>query len=153
MNRRTLLCATAFVPALGLIGCGGQTASQIAADVNLIASGLTAAIAQIGQIPGVPSVATAQIDFYLATIQADAAKIAGATSTPAASSVQEVGQVVQALASVVLPLVPAGSVIEATVKAAVSLLPVILAAVGVSGAGVPAKYRPEQARAILAAFR
>jgi len=153
MNRRALLCTTAFLPALGLIGCGGQTASQIAADVNLIASGLTAAVAQIGQIPEVPSAALTQIDFYLATIQADAAKIARATSTPATSTVQEIGQVVQALASVVLPLVPTGSVIEATVQAAVSLLPVILAAAGVSGAGVPAKYRPAQARAILAAFR
>ncbi len=153
MNRRTLLRVTAFLPALGLIGCGGQTASQIAADVNLIASGLAAATAQLGQIPGVPNAALTQVDFYLATIQADAAKIAGALSTSATSTVQEVSQVVQALASVVLPLVPAGSVIEATVNAAVSLLPVILAAVGVSGAGVPAKYRPAQARAILAAFR
>ena len=58
---------------------------------------------------------------------------------------------VQAIASVALPLVPAGSVIQATIQAAVSLLPVILAAVGVSGAGVPVKYRPSQARAILAA--
>ena len=58
----------------------------------------------------------------------------------------------QALASVALPLVPAGSVIEATVQAAVSLLPEILAVVGVSGAGVRTKYSPAQARAILAAF-
>jgi hypothetical protein len=152
MNRRTLLCATAFVPALSLIGCGGQTASQIAADVNLIAGGLSAAVPQIEQIPGVASAVLTQIEAYLATIQADAAKVAGATTTPPTSIVQEIGQVVQALASVVLPLVPAGSVIEVTIEAAVSLLPVILAAAGVSGAGVPVKYRPARARAILAAF-
>ncbi len=152
MNRRMLLGATALVPTLALIRCAGQSASRIAADVNLIASGLTAVVAQIGQIPGVPSAALTQVDFYLAKIEADAVKIARATSTPATSTVQEVSQVVQALASVVLLLVPAGSVIEATIQAAVSLLPVILAAVGVAGAGVPAKYPPARARAILAAF-
>ena len=153
MNRRTLLRATAFVPAIGLLGCEGQTASQLATDVNLITSGLTAAFAALKQIAGVPSAVLTQIDFYVATIQADAAKVATAVGTPATSTVQEIGQVVQALASIVLPLVPGGSVIEATIQAAVSLLPVILAAAGVSGAGVPVKYRPEQARAILAAFR
>jgi hypothetical protein len=153
MNRRTLLCAAAFVPALGLLACGSQTASQLATDVQLIAAGLTAAIADIKQVPGVSSAAVIQLDDDLATIQADAAKVATSVATPATSTVQEIGQVVQAVAAVVLPLVPAGSVIEATIQAAVSLLPVVLAAVGVSGAGVPAKYEPEQARLILAAAR
>ena len=153
MNRRTLLRITAFAPGIGLLGCEAQTASQLAADVNLITSGLTAAVAPVKQIAGVPSAALTQSDFYVATIQTDAAKVATAVGTPATSTVQEIGQVVQALASIVLPLVPGGSVIEATIQAAVSLLPVILAAAGVSGAGVPVKYRPEQARAILAAFR
>jgi hypothetical protein len=153
MNRRTLLRATACVPAIALLGCGAQTASQIAADVQSIAAGLTAAMADIKLIPSIPSAALTQLDFYLATIQADAAKVASALATPATSTLQEIAQVVQALASVALPLVPEGSVVEATIQAAVSLLPVILAAVGVSGAGIPARYRPAQARAILAAFR
>jgi hypothetical protein len=153
MNRRTLLCTTALTPALALPGCGAQTASQITADVNLIASGLTSAIADFRQIPAIPTAALTQVDFYLATIQADAAKVAAAASAPATTTLQEIAQVVQALASVVLPLVPAGSVIEATIQAAVSLLPAILAAAGVAGAGLPVKYGPARARAILAAFR
>nr|WP_294522993.1 hypothetical protein [uncultured Rhodopila sp.] len=153
MLRRTLLCTTVLVPAIALVGCQVQTASQIASDVKLIASGLTAATADIKLLPGIPSAAVTQLDFYLATIQAGAAKVASATATPAASTIQEITQVVQALASVALPLVPAGSVIEAAIQAALSLLPVILAAVGVSGAGMQPKYQPSQARAILAAFR
>jgi hypothetical protein len=151
MNRRTLLGVAVLLPAATPLACGTQTPSQIASDVNLVASGLAAAINDIKQIPGVPAAALAQLELYLATIQADAAKVASATATPTTSTVQEISQVVQALASVALPLVPAGSVMQATIQAAVSLLPVILAAVGVSGAGVPVSYRPSQARAILAA--
>jgi hypothetical protein len=153
MFRRTLLFASAIMPAAALVGCEVQTASQIASDVKLIASGLTAAMADIKLLPGIPDAAVTHLDFYLATIQADAAKVASSISTPAASTIQEIAQVVQALASVALPLVPDGSVIEAAVQAALSLLPVILAAVGVSGTGLAAKYQPAQARAILAAFR
>jgi hypothetical protein len=151
MNRRTLLGAAAFLPAAALLACGTQTPSQLAIDVNLIASGLAAAIVDIKQIPGVPTADLTQLESYLAIIQADAAKVASATAVPATSTVQEISQVVQALASVALPLIPAGSVIQAIILAAVSLLPVILAAVGVSGAGIPAKYPPGQARAILVA--
>ena len=153
MLRRTLLCATAIAPIVALVGCQAQTASRIASDVSLIASGLTAAMAEIKLLPGIPAADLTRLDFYLATIQADAAKVASATSTPATSTIQEIAQVVQALASVALPLLPGGSVIEAAIQAALSLLPVLLAAVGVSGAGVPAKYQHSRARAILAAFR
>jgi hypothetical protein len=145
--------ASAIVPAAVLVGCEVQTVSRVASDVNLIASGVTAAMADIKLLPGMPDAALTQLDFYLATIQADAAKVASATATPAASTIKEIAQVVQALASVALPLIPGGSAIEAAIQAALSLLPVVLAAVGVAGAGAPAKYQPDQARAILAAFR
>ncbi len=153
MLRRTLLFASAIVPAVAIVGCEVQTASQIASDVQLIASGLTAAMAEIKLLPGIPAADITQLDFYLATIQAGAAKVAAATSTPATSTIQEIAQVVQALASVALPLLPGGSAIEVAIQAALSLLPVILAAVGVSGAGIATKYQPSHARAILAAFR
>jgi hypothetical protein len=153
MLRRTLLFASAIVPVVALVGCEVQTASQIASDVQLIASGLTAAMGDIKLLPGISNAAVTQLDFYLATIQADAAKVASTTSIPAASTIQEIAQVVQTLAAVALPLVPGGSVIEAAIQAALSLLPAVLAAVGVSGAAMPAKYQPAQARAILAAFR
>jgi hypothetical protein len=151
MNRRTLLGAAALLPPAAMLACGTQTPPQITTDVNLIASGLTAAIASIKQISDVPAAALAQLESYLAIIQADVAKVASANATPATSTVREISQAVQAIASVALPLVPAGSVAQAAIQAAVSLLPVILAAVGVSGAGVPVEYRPSQARAILAA--
>jgi hypothetical protein len=128
MLRRTLLCATAIAPIVALVGCQAQTASRIASDVSLIASGLTAAMAEIKLLPGIPAADLTRLDFYLATIQADAAKVASATSTPATSTIQEIAQVVQALASVALPLLPGGSVIEAAIQAALSLLPVLLAA-------------------------
>ena len=82
MNRRTLLGAAAFVPVAALLACGTQTSSQVATDVNLIASGVAAAIASIKQIPGVPTATLTQLEAYLAIIQADAAKVASATATP-----------------------------------------------------------------------
>ncbi|WP_428486006.1 hypothetical protein [Rhodopila sp.] len=151
MNRRILLRAAALAPAASLMACATQAPSQLATDVTLIASGLTAAIAQIKQIPAVPSATVTQLDAYLAAVQADAAQVAGATSAPATSTVQQIAQVVQAVASTVLPLVPGGSVVEATVQAAVSLLPAVMAEIGVSGATAPMKFTPDQARLILAA--
>jgi hypothetical protein len=47
MNRRTLLGVAVFLPAATLFACKTQTPSQIASDVNLIASGLAAAINDI----------------------------------------------------------------------------------------------------------
>ncbi len=149
IDRRTLLCAAACVPAVTLLACSPQTASQLKNDVNLIASGLAAALNGIRRIPGIPPAILNQLNSYVATIQADAAAITSAT--PATPTVQEIGQMVQAMASAALPFVPAGSVIEATIQAALSLLPVILAAVRVSGAALSAAYQPDQARLILAA--
>jgi phage-related protein len=139
-----------MVPALSVLGCAtsSTTPSQLATDVNLIASGLAAAIASIQQIPGVASTTLTQLQADLTTIQADAAQVA---SAPATSVVQAIGQAVQAVAALVLPLVPGGSSIEVTVQAALSLLPEIMAAAGVSGATTTPKFTPEQARLILAA--
>lgn len=154
-SRRGLLAVSALatVSAVALAACtsGTPTPSQLAADVNLVAAGLEAAVARIKKIPGLPSAALAQIEIYLGIVEADAAKVAAAVASPPAGAVQEIAQVVQALASVALPLLPAGSVAEAAIQAAISLLPVILAAIGVAGAGVPARYAPADARAILAA--
>jgi hypothetical protein len=137
--------------AILVASCAGQTASQVITDVGLVASGLSVAIASIQQVPGVASTTLTRLQADLTTIQTNAAQIAKA---PAASTVQEIGQAVQDVAAVALPLVPGGSAIEVTIDAAVSLLPAILAAAGISGAignPAPAKYPPEQARLILAA--
>ena len=151
-SRRGLLAAGALLPVLGLAACQTQTLSQIILNVKLVAGGLAAAEASIAAIPGVPTAALTQIDSCLLIIQADAAKLAAAIGTPATGLVQEIGQAVQALAAIALPLLPAGSVAEALLQAAVSLLPEILAAAGVLGAVPAAVYSPAQARLLLAAY-
>jgi hypothetical protein len=152
MFRRHILSALPFFAALNLTGCAGTTTTttptQLATDVNLIASGLSSAIASISQIPGVSAAIVSQLQADLATIQADAAQVANATQP---AIVQEIGTVVQAVATIALPLIPGGSAVAATVQAAVSLLPVVLATAGVSGAPVATQFTPEQARLILAA--
>ncbi len=150
MLRRDILSIVPLIAALNLTGCAGTAATptQLATDVNLIASGLSAAIASISQIPGVSATVVSQLQADLATIQADAAKVA---STPQASIVQEIGTVVQAVATIALPLIPGGSAVAATVQAAVSLLPAVLAAAGVNGVTIAAQFTPDQARLILAA--
>ncbi len=151
MLRRELLSIVPLIAALNLTGCSGTaTPTQLATDVNLIASGLSSVVASISQLPGVSTTVVTQLQADLATIQADAAKVA---STAQSSVVQEIGQVVQAVAAIVLPLIPGGSALAATVQAAVSLLPTVLAAAGVAGAAVTTPFTPEQARLILAAAR
>ncbi|WP_428485925.1 hypothetical protein [Rhodopila sp.] len=170
MLRRHLLRTVAAAAVAATTACATTTAvpPQLATDVNLIATGLAAAIAGIKQIPGVPIAALTQLDADLATIQVDAARITSATAGTAISTIQEIGQVVEAIAAVALPLIPGGSTVETTIEAAVSLLPVILAAVGSAGAARTARlagdglaspegravrttFTPEQARLILAA--
>ncbi len=150
MNRRRLLLSGGALVGLGACQTS-PTPSQLTTDVNLIASGLSAAIRSIAAIPGVPAADVARLNTYLATIQADAAAVAGETATPVTGTVQEIGQVVQAVAAVALPIIPGGSAILPVIQAAISLLPVILASVGASGAGVVATFSPDQARLILAA--
>ena len=151
MNRRTLLATTLLIP-LGLGACASTTPSQLATDVALIASGLGAAIAAIAAIPGVPVATVKQLQGYLATIQADAKAVAAATATVATGTVQEIASVVQALAPIALSFVPGGSAVWSIVNSALSLLPSVLAAVGVSGASpVKAVYSPDGARLVLRA--
>jgi hypothetical protein len=155
MNRRGLLRAVAILPAASLLACqpGGPAPAQFVSDVQLLLSGLTAAIASIKQIPGVPAPAVATLEDNLSRLQTEAAAITVATGKLSPSTVQEIGQVVEAVASVALPLLPGGSAIELTIEAAVAILPPIMAAAGISGIGKKPELTPDQARAILAAAR
>jgi hypothetical protein len=127
-------------------------ANVVASDVMLIAQGIESVAAAIAAMPGVDPAKLAQIRGYVATIQKDAADIAAATATPAPTTISEIAQVVQALAPIALAVVPGGSALVPVVNAAVSMLPTVLAAAGVSGAIATAPtYTPEQARMILAA--
>ncbi len=91
-----------------------------------------------------------KLEDNLTRLQADLAVVTAAAGTPALSTVQEIGQLVEAVASVALPLVPGGSAIEVTIQAAIAILPPILAAAGISGTGRTPKFTPAQARVILA---
>jgi hypothetical protein len=150
-SRRSLVFLSAATVALAATGCAGTTPSQLASDVQLIASGLASAAAALMQVPGVPAATLTQLQGYLDTIKADAAAVASGPSG-ATGTVQEIASTVQVVASIALPLIPGGSAIVAIVEAAVSLLPAILAAVGISGTtGAVAVYTPDQARLILRA--
>ena len=149
-----LLTAATATAVLG--ACSNLPLSQLASDANLIATGISSAVASIKLIPGLPTAAVTQIEGYLATIQKDAAAIAAATTAPATGNVQEIAQAVQAIASVVLPLgaaVPGLAPFVPLIEAAISLLPAILAAVGVSGGELTGqRYTPAEARLILSAW-
>jgi hypothetical protein len=137
---------------IGLAGCANATPSQLATDVQLIASGLAAAIAAVAAVPGVPAVTMNQLQGYLTTIQTDAKAVAAATATAATGTVQEIVSAVQALAPIALSFVPGGSTVWSIVNSALSLLPSLLAAIGVVGAPMAkAVYTPDSARLILRA--
>ena len=94
-----------------------------------------------------------KLDAQISMLEAEDARKASAVaaSAPAGSVVQQVITAVQALVPLAAPLLPAGSVWGPLLQAALSLVPEIAAAAGLTGAAtVPApKYTPAQARALL----
>ncbi len=148
LSRRALLGAAM----LSLAGCAGASASQLATDVQLVADGLAAAIADIAKIPGIASDTLTRLQGDLATIEGDAAKVAADTADAGTGAVQEIAAGVRLIAGIVLPLSGLPGTVATVINAAVSLLPAILAAAGLVGASVTAPaYTPEQARLILRA--
>jgi|GEM_PF-3443728 hypothetical protein len=147
-TRRSILAMAGAAVTLTACGTTTITASQLATDAQLIASGLASAITAIAAISSVPAATVTQLQGYLATIKADAATVAAASA--GTSVVQEIASTVQTVADIALPLIPGGSAIVSIVNAAVSLLPTILAAAGVTSAAKTSPiYSPEQARLIL----
>ena len=153
MNRRGLLISVAALLPLSaaLVACNKPvTTTQIASDVQLIASGLQPVVNALVNAPNVSASVIAQVQGYLATIKADAAQIAASTATPAVGTVQQIVQAVQALAGIA-GSIPALAPYAMAIQAAVALLPVLLADVGVVTSGAKPSMTPMQARAILAA--
>jgi hypothetical protein len=143
---------SAAAVALAACGAADTTATQLATDVSLIASGLSSAIISIGAIPGVPAAIVTQLHSYLTTITNDAAQVAAFASGADTSTVQEIVSSVQTVADITLPLIPGGSTIVPVINAAVSLLPAILAVVGITSATTTRPvYTADQARLILRA--
>jgi hypothetical protein len=156
IRRIVALGATALIPFLSACNSTSTstTPSQIATDVNLISTGLSAAVASIAAIPGVDPTQLATLQADLKIVQTDAATVAAATAAPT-STVQEIVSTIDALAPIALALVPGGSALVPVIDAATSLAPALLADLGVSGvtsAALPVHtaYTPAQARALLA---
>lgn len=152
MKRRSFLVA---VPLAAVAGCatGPSTPARVIADVQGIAGALAAELPAILSAVGVGSAQATQITGYVSDIQAVAVAIGKATTAAAAAPLaQQAIADVQAVAPIILAAagLPPGTV--AAIEAALSLLPVIAAAVGLAGAeyGVP-EYDADAARLILRA--
>jgi hypothetical protein len=128
-------CATTVTPTTIATG-----ASQLATDAGLIVSGLQAVIAMI------PS--TAGFATTLATLNADltsaenfANTVASAASPPATSTVQEIVNVLEGAAPILLGLIPGAASIAGIVQAILSLTPTLLSDVGSVGLAMASASR------------
>jgi hypothetical protein len=149
-TRRTLLALS--VSGLALAACAGTTVATLASDVQLVDSGAGSLASAVMQLAGVPAATITQIQGYLAIIDTGAAAIAATGTTGATTIVQQIVAALKALVPVVMPLIPGGSPLEPVANALLSLVPALLAYIGISGASaaVPV-YTPDQARLILRA--
>lgn len=152
------LASLALVGVLALSACaqtGGPTAqppsvSQIATDVNLLATGLIPVVTALATTPGVDPKVVAAAQTALQTIQNDA-KVLAASVQPSPDIVSEVVQTVEVLAGLT-GTVPALAPFAPAIQAAVALLPVILQVANINiQASPPAIMPAAQARMILAA--
>jgi hypothetical protein len=153
LSRRALL-GTSGLSALAACTTSttSPTVSQIASDVNLIATGMTSVVTALQDVPNIPAATLKQLQSYVVALQQAASTVATSTATPATSAVQEIVTVVEDIAPIALSFVPGGGAIAAIVQAAISLLPVVTAAVGIAGAPVKAPvYTPDNARLVLRA--
>lgn len=153
LSRREILRTSATVPALALLAACGKPAvtfSSVANDVTLVAAGLGPVVNALQMTPGVTAATVAMARGYLATIEADAKQIATATENPPTAVGQEVVQDIQALAGIT-STIPALAPYAVIVEAAVAMIPVILAGLGVQATGASPKMSAAQARATLAA--
>ncbi len=112
--------------------------SQVATDANLIAQGMSAVVMSLQAIqPPIDPATLLKLQGYVATLQKDSAAVAAATTTPATSTIQEIANVVQALAPIALSFIPGGGTLGAVVQAAVALLPAVTSVVSTAAAATP----------------
>jgi hypothetical protein len=161
MDRRSLLSAGILAPlglAAGLAGCkqpdpnspGPLTVNNVANDAILVSRGLQAAWSEISQLTTIPPATLAKIQSDIQLVENDANLIATKEATAATPWIKELGPLVVDAASLALPFIPGGSPLQAILQAAISVLPAMFAAVGLSGAPGRATYSPDAARLILA---
>jgi hypothetical protein len=133
-----------------LAGCAAQT-SQLAQDAQLIAGGLQAALPSIQTIQGISASVIQSVQTDITEVSAYATDLANQAATTPTTIVQQIGSLVQEVGKLVIPFLPAGSSLLAIVQAAISLLPALFAAVGLSGAPASTPYQVNDARLILRA--
>jgi hypothetical protein len=149
MNRRHFLATATMLP---LAACAVPTTlSQAATDASTIVTALQAIAPSLLGLLKDPTLAT-QIQADIATAAQAAAAVATAAPTSTAPLIQQIIQAVQALATIVLPLAGLPPATASIIQAALSLLPGLATAAGLSAATstVPA-MPPEAARLILRA--
>ena len=152
---KKLLIVLASITALAVAACS-TTVSQVATDVQLVATGVEAVLTAVKGISGVSSDTIADIEKYVTIVKDDAAKVAADTSSAGTDKVQEIVAAVKSINSIVGALAGVPSGVTALINAAVSLLPTLLQAAGISSADMSAQapvYSAAQARAILSAVR
>ena len=152
-TRRALLSAVAVLPFAGCASFGSGLAA-VQSDAALILNGINAILPAIQSFPGVPSTLGAVVGAYIARAQAALAALRIATT--AAGATPSVQSIEAAVNGIVLALGQFGVALPAPfgtyLIAAETLVPIILAAVGVSApaAAMAGAMTPDQARAVLA---
>jgi hypothetical protein len=156
MLRRAILSSSALAGLASATACQtlNPTLAQVTTDVQLIANGLQGILPDIATLASIPADVAAAIANALANLQVVAGQIGSASSTSSAQPLVQqvvtyVNIIVKALA--VIPLIPPP--ISTVLQAAVVLLPIIEAAVGLIVTPVPSlrtqQMQPEGARLIL----
>lgn len=157
ITRRLALSGAVSMPfVLGLTACGGRTESQLQADVQTIAAGLSGILADLQAVPGLNmSAGTAtQIAHEIAVIKSQAAEIAGALA-PGQTVAADFAEAVTTLAALVQPFFPMAPAVAAVITAAASLAQVVLQETGALSAARSSKWTMPagQARALLRAAK
>jgi hypothetical protein len=155
MNRRTLLATTILAPVVAVLaGCNGQTAAQIAqtvvTDVGNVAN---AALSVAPLLLGVPAPTLSEIETYASDISTLAGEITTAMAqTDGQPILSKINTYVTDLADDAKPYVAAGSTGATILSDIQTLMPVILAGVGILLAGSASDVDVSAARARLAAL-
>jgi hypothetical protein len=108
----------------------------------LVSRGLQAAWSEISQLTTIPPATLAKIQSDIQLVENDANLIATKEATAATPWIKELGPLVVDAANLALPFIPGGSPLQAILQAAISVLPAMFAAVGLSGAPGRATYSP-----------
>lgn len=153
LTRRTFGAAVAAIPVLGLAACGGKTESQLQADVQTIATGVSGIVdSLIAAGVVIPGADQAKIASELVLIQGQASAIA-AVAVPGQKPVTDFVDAVNELGVLTAPFVAKAPQYAALMQAAVSLAQTVLLESGAISVGAERStaMAAPQARAILRA--